>query len=233
MAADNLVVSLLAGTSLFGDLGADDLAACAAAFAKLQFAKGQALFVRGDAGTHLYVVEDGRVRLSISTAKDRKLSFRVAGRGHLFGEIAALDGAPRSADATAITAVTVHALERTTFRALWSGRPAVAARVVAFLCARLRETTTQLESIALLPLEVRLAQFLLAALGGRVAAPGRRVALELGFSQGELSQLLGASRPKVNAAVGVLEQAGAVRRTLDRMFCDPGRLREIARRVDA
>jgi CRP-like cAMP-binding protein len=117
------------------------------------------------------------------------------------------------------------------FRTLWSDRPAVAVRVVTFLCARLRETTTQFESIALLPLEVRLAQFLLSALGGQTAPPGQRVPLDLGFSQSELSQLLGASRPKVNAAMGLLERAGAIRRTLDRMFCDRGKLGEIARRA--
>jgi CRP-like cAMP-binding protein len=234
MATNSVVVSLLSQTDLFGRLAVDDLNACAAAFQRMHFAKGETLFIRGDPGTHLYLVENGRVRLSISTLNDRTLSFRHAGPGELFGEIAALDGKPRSADASAITPVIVHGLERTRFRALWSDRPAVAARVVAFLCARLRETTTQFEQIALLPLEIRLAQFLLSALGGRMAPAGRRVPLELGFSQGELSQLLGASRPKVNAAMGLLEQAGAIRRTLDRIFCDPGKLSEIARRaVDA
>jgi CRP-like cAMP-binding protein len=190
--------------------------------------------VRGDPGTQLYLVETGRARLSISTLNDRTLSFRHVGPGDLFGEIAALDGKQRSADANAITPVIIHHLERMRFRMLWPDRPAVAARVVAFPCARLRETTTQFESIALLPLEVRLAQFLLSALGGRTAPVGQRVPLDLGFSQSELSELLGASRPKVNAAMGLLEQAGAIRRTLDRIFCDPGKLGEIARHaIDA
>jgi hypothetical protein len=55
------------------------------------------------------------------------------------------------------------------------------------LCRRVRETTIQLESIALQPFEVRLAKFLLSALGSRQAPPGKRVPLELGFFQGELS----------------------------------------------
>ena len=64
---------------------------------------------------------------------------------------------------------------------------------------------------------------------GRQALPGKRVALDLGFSQSELAQLLGASRPKVNTALGELEGAGAIVRTLDRFFCDPAKLTEIAR----
>ena len=103
---------------------------------------------------------------------------------------------------------------------------------VADMEIRLRDTTTQLEAIGLASLEVRLAGFLLAALGNRRALVGKRVALELGFSQGELSHLLGASRPKVNEAMGMLEKAGALRRTQDRIFCDPGKLALMAGRRD-
>ena len=53
--------------------------------------------------------------------------------------------------------------------------------------------------------------------------------LELGFSQSELAQLLGASRPKVNVALRMLEELGAVRRTSDRLFCDPALLAQTAR----
>jgi CRP/FNR family cyclic AMP-dependent transcriptional regulator len=116
-------------------------------------------------------------------------------------EIAALDGDPRTADATALTKAKIHYLDRRAFRDLWANHPAIAIRVVEFLCRRLRETTAQLEMIALEPLDVRLARFLLGALGSRNAPPGKRVPLELGFSQSELSQLVGASRPKVNAAL--------------------------------
>jgi CRP/FNR family cyclic AMP-dependent transcriptional regulator len=58
--------------------------------------------------------------------------------------------------------------------------------------------------------------------------PGRRLPLELSFSQGELALLLGASHPKINVALGILEKAGAVGRTADRLFCDPAKLATIA-----
>jgi len=232
MAAKTVVISLLSQTTLFGGLDDDDLAACAGAFKEKQFTKGQTLFLRGDSGDHLYLVEIGRIRLAITTEKDRTMSFRHAADGDLFGEIAALDGGPRTTDATAITDAKVHCVERNTFRDLWAIRPALAMSVVMYLCQRLRETTTQFETVALQPMEVRLARFLLSALGSRRAPPGKRVPLELGFSQGELAQLLGASRPKVNVAMGSLEKAGAVGRTLDRLFCDPVKLAEIAERQD-
>jgi CRP/FNR family transcriptional regulator, cyclic AMP receptor protein len=232
MSKNEVIVSLLSRTALFGGLPVDEIAACAASFQETHFAKGEMLFARGEAGTRLYLLAEGRVRLAIVSEEGRELSFRVTAPGELFGEIAALDGSPRSADATALTPVTTFSLEHNAFRALWSTRSAIAAAVIAFLCRRLRETTSQLEAIALHPLDVRLARFLQFALGSRQAQPGKRVPLELGFSQGELAQMLGATRPKVNLALGELENAGAIVRTLDRLFCDPVKLAEIARQDD-
>jgi CRP/FNR family transcriptional regulator, cyclic AMP receptor protein len=233
MLSKDAITSLLSRTDLFGGLALDDLQACAANFREARFVKGEVLFARGEPGTHLYLVVDGRVRLAIATEGGRELSFRHAVSGDLFGEIAALDGGPRSAEATAVTRVIAYALERNIFRDLWSTRPAISARVIVFLCRRLRETSDQLEAVALYPIEVRLARVLLCMLGTRNASSGPRASLELGFSQSELAQLVGASRPKVNAALGMLETAGAVKRTLDRLFCDPVKLAELARRDDA
>jgi len=229
MSAKHSLVALLARTDLFGGLSPEELEACAAAFRELRFKKGEMVFARGDPAARIYLVIEGRVRLAVATEEGRELSFRHAVAGELFGEIAALDGSPRTADATALTDVVAYALERQAFRDLWSTRPGISAGVITCLCRRLRDTTSQLEAIALHPLEVRLARFLLYALGKPQGPPGKRVPLDLGFSQSELAQLLGASRPKVNAALGALESVGAVKRTLDRLFCDPAKLAEIAR----
>jgi CRP-like cAMP-binding protein len=233
MADKGAIAALLSRTELFGGLADEDLKACASAFREARFAKGEALFVRGDVGNSLYLVADGRVRLAIATEEGRELSFRHAVAGDLFGEIAVLDGGVRTADATALTPVLAYSLERSAFRNLWSERPAVSARLIASLCRRLRDTSDQLEAIALYPMHIRLARFLLVALRNRQPQPGKRLPLELGFSQTELALLLGASRPKINEALGLLESAGAIGRTSDRMFCDPTKLAGIAQQADA
>jgi CRP-like cAMP-binding protein len=232
-AASDRIVQLLATTSLFKGLAPDDLAACAGKFRETRFAKGQVLFGRGDAGTQLYLVAAGQVRLAIATSDGRELSFQIAKAGDLFGEIAVLDGGPRSAEATALTRVSAFTLERSAFRELWSSHPSITGAVISFLCWRVRDASDRLEAIALYPLEARLARFLLFALRDRKPAPGRRVPLELGFTQSELALLLGASRPKINVALGVLEDAGAILRTSDRLFCDPDKLALIARQHEA
>jgi CRP-like cAMP-binding protein len=233
MASNPVLTALLKSTGLFGGLAPDDLEACAGHFREQRFSKGEMLFARGDPGAKLYLVAEGRVRLAVVTDEGRELSFRHAAAGELFGEIATLDGGPRSADATALTDIVAHTLERAALRRLCAERPAVSEHAMTFLCRRLRETTGQLEAIALYPLDVRLARFLLFALAGKQGQGGKRVPLDLGFSQGELAQLLGATRPKVNGALASLEAAGAIGRTIDRLFCDPDKLAALARQHDA
>ena len=232
MANTNPIIPLLARTDLFSGLDGAHLAACAAAFREVHFARGETLFARGEIGNRLFLIAEGRVRLAVMTDEGRELSFRHATAGDLVGEIAALDGAPRSADASALSAVLAYSLERNAFAELCAAHPAISTALVRYLCRRLRDTSNQLEAIAFYPIEVRLARFLLVALGGRTAEGGKRIPLDLGFSQSELAQLLGASRPKVNAALGWLEDREAIKRTIDRVFCDPAKLSQIAQGED-
>lgn len=223
-AGDDAVIGLLRSASLFDAFDADDLAACARRFQEMRFGKGELLFSRGDPGAYLYVVAEGQVRLAVSTAEGRELSFDIVGRGGMFGEIALLDGGARSAEATALAPTLAYVLARDAFKRLMRERPNIADAVIVFLCQRLRRVSDRFEDVALHPLVVRLARFLVVAIGERRAPPGKRVALELRFSQGELALLLGASRPKINAALVELERAGAIGRTSDRLFCDRDKL---------
>jgi len=232
MAKADQVVALLAKTELFGGLADSELQLLAENFREVRFGKGEMLFARGDPGDHLYLIAEGRVRIATSTDEGRELSFRHVTTAEILGEIGALDGGPRSAEAMALNPVVAWSLERRVLRELMSRQPAIAGRFIDFLCRRVRDTSDQLEAIALHPLHVRLARFLLVALGERQAVPGKRIPLEIGFSQGELALLLGATRPKVNEAFGTLEETGAIGRTIDRVFCDPGKLAAVARHDD-
>src|SRR5689334_1472561 len=142
MQAKDILIPLLAKTDLFGGLDPPELEACAVAFHETHFTKGEMVFARGDPGIRLFLVVEGRVRLAVTSEEGRELSFRHAAAGDLFGEIATLDGSPRTADAVAITDVTAYALERSTLRQLWSTHPDISAGMISFLCRRLRDTSS-------------------------------------------------------------------------------------------
>jgi CRP/FNR family cyclic AMP-dependent transcriptional regulator len=230
MAHVALVTTLLGRHDLFRSLSEADRAAVASQMREATYQSGQLIFSRGDPGEQMHLVAEGRVRLSVLSVEGRVLSFGHAGRGDIFGEIAALDGQARTADATALSRVTTMTLARASLRRLIEARPQLAQAAVAFMCHRLRATSDQVEAIALHSAQVRLARFLLAAIAlkGRSDVGGQPIALDLGMSQTELGLLLGASRSKVNEALAVLEKLGAVHHTAGHIECNVGALRDVA-----
>lgn len=221
MAPNDKMLPLLRQAPLFEPLDDSDRRALLQEMRETSFDAGQVIFTRGDAGRDIYLVVTGRVRLSVLTAEGRELSFAHAEPGAVFGEIAMLDSGPRSADATAVVKTEALSLGRAAFMRLAETRPHLVDAVVRFLCRRIREADQQLEAIALFPIEVRLARFFLAA--ARQKSPDvteGSVTIDLGMSQGELALLIGASRPKVNTALSMLESSGAISRQGSKFTCD-------------
>jgi CRP-like cAMP-binding protein len=228
MSKDRLV-DMLGVTPLFGGLSADERRGVALEMREVQFAPGQIVFGRGDPGRDIYLVAEGRVRLSVLTPEGRELSFAHAEPGQIFGEIAVLDGGFRTADATAVSKVVAQTLSKSALMRLVESRAPLREAVIRFLCNRVREADQQLEGIALYPIEVRLARFFLAAARQKGAVkPGSRVTLDLPISQSELALLIGASRPKVNAALALLQDSGAIERNDKALICNIDELENIA-----
>ena len=157
------LVALLAISAVFGSLAASDRDAIASCMLRMHFEPGHVIFSRGDLAREMYLVLEGKVRLSVLTSDARELSFAHAGPGNIFGEIAALDGGERTASATAINRVQVMALPQRAILDLIENNPTLAVAAIRFLCTRLRETDLLLEAIALHRIEVRLSRLLLSA----------------------------------------------------------------------
>jgi CRP/FNR family cyclic AMP-dependent transcriptional regulator len=223
------IVELLAKSGLFGLLADEDRAAVVRRMRRVQFEPNQMIFSRGDPGRDLYLVLEGRIRLSVLTSEGRELSFDHSGPGHIFGEIATLDGGERTAGATAITRVQAMALPQEVMIELIERNPKVAVAAIRFLCQRLRETDHRLEAIALHRIEVRLARLMLSFLKLRgVTSKAGEAPLELGMSQSELGLLIGASRPKVNIALTALEDMGAIAKSGSGYLCNLETLTSVA-----
>ena len=223
------VVALLGRSQLFGPIDESSRKTIVRQMRETSFSSGQVIFARGDAGGEVYLVLEGRVRLSVLSMEGRELSFAHASEGSVFGEIAALDNGVRTADATAITRVQAAVLPKAALRAAIGSMPALALSAITLVCGRLRDADSQLEAIALHPIEVRLARYLLAQLhlqkGLNLKTPNR---LDLEISQTELALRIGASRPKVNGAIAKLEECGAITRKDGFIECDPKELELIA-----
>jgi CRP-like cAMP-binding protein len=229
MTTEAELIDVMKGTTLFGGLDAPALRTLLGAMREVRFAARQTMFTREDAGTSLLVLLEGRVRVSVVNSEGRELTFRFAERGDVLGEIAVLDGGQRTADCVAVTPVRAMTITPAALWRLIEAEAPLARAVITFLCKRLRDTSDQLEGIALYKIEARVARFLLSAL--RLAGADleeEEVALDLEVTQNEMALLLGTGRPKVNVALSALEDQGALERRGDRLLCRPEVLKDIA-----
>lgn len=218
---------------LFAGLEEEDRKLIAEQLTLTTFSTNSLIFSKGDIGDSLYLVLKGRVRLSVLTPEGRELSFTHATTGDTFGEIAMIDGDARTADATAIGKVEAAVLRRESFQRLLHQTPKFTQNLLQTLCERIRAADLQLEGVALHRIETRLARYLLELIehseddSDKLDDDGL-IPIDLKISQGELALLLGASRPKVNTALSVLEDQAAIKRDGSKILCDPEILEEIA-----
>jgi CRP-like cAMP-binding protein len=156
--------------------------------------RGTLLFRKGDAGSNLYAVCAGAVRVSAPSDQGKDAIFNLIVPGEIFGEVAFLDGGPRTADAVMIESGELMVVERRDFLPLLKDYPELALRLLEVLCGRLRHTSQQVEDIVFLGLEPRLAKALLHLYDH----PSFKASQKFKVTQRDISQLIGASRESVN-----------------------------------
>lgn len=172
--------------------------------------RGATIFQKGDEGSSMMAVLGGRVRVSAVSADGREVTLNVISPGEIFGEIALLDGKPRSAAAVAIEDSTLMVIERRHFLPFLLRNEGLVERLLVVLCDRLRQTSMALEELALVELPARLAR-LIAKLSddyGRALPDNQGIRIDLKLSQRDLSTLVAASRESVNKQLRVWRENG-------------------------
>lgn len=200
----------LLGSPLFAAMQPAELDEILAFATERRVRRGQMIFQRGDNGSSMVVVLRGRVRISTVSGDGKEVTLNVINPGEVTGEIALLDGKPRSADATAIEDTTLLVIERRNFLPFVRRNEDLFLRLLAVLCSRLRQTSIAMEEIALFDLPIRLARVLLKLADdyGRPIAAGTRIDLKL--SQRDLSNLVASSRESVNKQLRAWRESGTV-----------------------
>ena len=163
------------------------------------FEQGEIIFREGDPGEVLYMVKSGQVRIFINGLDGSETSVILFGRaGDIFGELAVIDGLPRSATAVAISPTTLYMIERQTFSQYMRQIPQLSFNFMYELTRKVRYNTRQMDSLTSLPVPQRLARKLmeLAQNYGRVKEAG--VYIDMTLTQSQLASLIGATRESTN-----------------------------------
>jgi CRP/FNR family transcriptional regulator, cyclic AMP receptor protein len=213
------VVRALASSDLFGGLGTAELTKLAAQCRVRRYAKGEQVFARGDRGGGIFLVAQGSVALSVSSADGAEAVLAVLRSPKTFGELAVIDDGPRVASATARQPSVLLAVPRTEVQRLVREHPEIAQSLLTSLAALVRRVDDQTTNVMLLDLPGRVRQFL--ADTARAADPdarsGTAVAVDLRITQTELAQLVGGSRQQVNRIIVDLERRNIVQRNGSRI----------------
>ncbi|MFK7954982.1 MAG: Crp/Fnr family transcriptional regulator [Lysobacterales bacterium] len=197
---------ILEHSLLFGSLPEQQLEQLAALAQIRAVPRQTLLFNQGDPGDALYGIASGKVLVYITAEDGKEFSLTVHETGDVLGEVALLDGRPRTAAARTMEDCQLLVIQRSHFEQLMDDNPKLARDLLTLLCDRLRWSSQLIEEFSLMPVEGRLARRLLtlAELLGKTSSEG----VQLTISQSELAQFLGISRQIVNQYLQEWRQAG-------------------------
>jgi CRP-like cAMP-binding protein len=209
-------MAVLARTNLFGGLDEAALALVADAAEPRSYRRDAVVFSQGDEGSLLYVVASGRLKLAVTTASGSTIVLTTLTHPDTFGELALIDGRPRSATVVALEPSSLLAVGRQTLLSLLSDRPSVSDALLRGIGATVRRLTEQAADLALLDLTARVAKLLvtLADQHGGATASGTDAVVELHLTQADMARMVGGTRQSVNqilsgfAARGLIEVRG-------------------------
>ena len=200
----------LGRSMLFSGLDADALRRLASISRVADLPAGSVLFEQGDESDGLYIVTSGIVRIYLTAGDGREATINLLEEGETIGEIAILDGLPRSAGAAALTDTRLVFVPNGPFSELLNVSSQLSRQVILMLCERLRAANAQVDQAIFHDLRHRLVMLLrqIALIHGRIEKDVATVDLDL--TQGMLAQMLGASREAVNKQLRALAKEGKI-----------------------
>ncbi len=190
---------------LFTGLDAVELSKFAEMLREKVYPKGSVILFEDDPGDALFIVRDGRVKVVLLAEDGREVILGLLGIGQHFGELALIDGQPRSAHVIAMEESTLLVLRRDDFRRRVEANPSVAWSLLADLSRRLRQADAQIGSLVLLDVPGRMARLLLDS-----SADGSGGVIEKQLTHQTIAHLIGASRETVSRAMREFQDLGWV-----------------------
>lgn len=173
-----------------------------------QYRAGATIFYADDPGTSLHIIQRGRVKLVLSSTEGREMTVDILGPGDFFGELALIDGGPRSATAVALEPTETLTLDHAAFLNTLKRRPATALALLEVVGERLRRADEMLYDVLFLDLPARLAKQLLALADEHGTKTPDGVRIDLRLSQSDLAAMVGATRESINRCLNAFADRG-------------------------
>lgn len=206
------LIELLRASTILSVLPDDELRELSTAVLRSKHGPGDTIFRKNDEGKGMMIVVSGRVKITSVGASGSEVILNIIDPGQVFGEMALLDGEPRSADAVADEQTEIITLLRRDFLPMLRRNPDAALRMMAVLCQRIRQTTAFVEDAVFLAVPTRLLHRLqnLAEHYGETDPETGALRIEHGLSQQSLGDSVGLTRVSINRQLGAWRQRGLI-----------------------
>jgi CRP-like cAMP-binding protein len=201
---------LLSRTRLFGGLDHVVLRSLGERTIERSYRKGHLIFSQGDLGESLYILVDGMVKVFVTSERGDEMVLTTLHPPEVFGELALIDGGPRSASAEALEPAAALVLTRPTLLELLAQHPPLTDSLLRSLGAVLRRLTEQTSDLVFLDLHGRVAKLLLNLASEQENEEGEIVDLDLHMTQSDLAGMVGGSRQSVNQILQYFQGRGYI-----------------------
>ena len=207
---DSDLIRVFGEIQLFHGLSEEEIALLAGSAKVRTYPPGAILFLEADEGKEAYVVISGVVDLTLMTIDgDQLLLHRVEGGGY-FGEMALLDGKPRSATATIISRAEIASIARNDFLGVLRANPDAAILLLSLTFQRLRLADEKIKALGFQGVGGRLARTLLTLQDERGSAP-------VPIQHNELAQMIASRRPTISTLLSSWRAAGYIETSRGRL----------------
>lgn len=204
-------IEILKTTEVLGALGEQALGDLAGFLHTRKYGAGDTVFRRGEPGRSLMVVVQGRIKITNFSSEGKELLLNQMARGEVLGEIALLDGEPRSANAVAVEGAEVLVLDRREFIDYLERSSTVATELIRLLCKRLRRATSLAEDAVFQDLPRRLLRRIKAWADAYGDEGPDGLVVNHGLTQREIGEAIGMTRESVNKQLGEWRSHGLLR----------------------
>ena len=189
---------------IFSSLSTAEKYEVAAITSSKTLSKGEMVYFAGDKGEKLYVIHQGRVKISRLSPTGKEQVIRVLGPGEFMGELALFSSLPMTDNAEATEKTTMCIIEGRQLKELMKKYPAIAFKIMEELSKRLEKAENLIEDISLHSVEHRLAQSLL-----QLSQQDNKITLQM--TKGDFASQIGMSQETLSRKLSSFQEQGLIR----------------------
>jgi CRP/FNR family transcriptional regulator, cyclic AMP receptor protein len=171
----------------------------------------QPVYLPGDTAHTVYLLKEGRVKISRVTEDGKEFTLAILEPGEVFGELEVLEGSPRDTVAEALEDISICVIQRKDFEEVLRKNPDLTIRLTKLIGFRLKKIENRIEDLVFRDVPTRLAHLLLSLSKefGEENKDGVRLGVKM--THQELANLIGSTRETVSATLNDFKRQGLIR----------------------